>query len=45
MSVKCLSSEGQVLAIKCEDFTLKLQRDPTAWKQIIKLAQEKDSQF
>lgn len=41
-SVKCLSSNGVVLAIKTEEFLHKMQRDPAIWRQIQLLAKEKD---
>jgi hypothetical protein len=42
-SVKCLSSHGVIFAIKAEEFLHKMQRDPAMWRNVKKLAKEKDS--
>jgi hypothetical protein len=45
MSVKCLSSHGSLFAIKAEEFSHKMQKDGNTWRQLNKLASEKDQRF
>jgi CRP-like cAMP-binding protein len=44
-SLKCISSQGVVLAIKAEEFINKMQSSVTIWRKLLKLAEEKDKEF
>mgnify|MGYP006122256283 CR=1 FL=1 len=44
-SLKCISSQGVVLAIKSEEFINKMQSSVTTWRKLLKLAEEKDKEL